>query len=181
MTKTTHRVDTVKGVMIITIALLLLALITLIVTYPRTANVPKSASAPEGVFVSLGAMEYDFSSGKAVKVTDEKIVALRDFLTEQGKKDIGDVCPEVYYNVAATTEDKQQVLLDYGCTHPSAHMYVVYENNTWKMLSPTNNFSTLPVATCQHVNENNISPTLAPVCMNSTDDPSVSSIYTIRQ
>jgi hypothetical protein len=179
MAKTTHHVDTVKGVMVITIALLLLALITLIVTYPRMANVSESASAPEGVFVSLGAMEYDFSSGKAVKLTDEKTVALRTFLTDLGKKDIGDVCPDVYYNVATTTEDKQQVLLDYGCTHPSAHMYAVYENNAWKILSPTNNFSMLPVATCQHVNENNISQTLAPVCMNDTGDGSAPT-YTVR-
>lgn len=180
MTKTTHRIDTVKGVMVIIIALLLLTLITLIVTYPHATTPQQSTSAPKGVFVSLGAMEYDFSSGKAVKVTDQKTVALRTYLTEQGKKDIGDVCPDVYYNVAAMTEDKQQVLLDYGCAHPSAHMYVVYENNAWKMLSPTNNFSMLPIATCQHVNGNNISPTLAPVCMNDTGDGSAPT-YTVRQ
>jgi hypothetical protein len=180
MAKTAHRVDTVKGVMIITIALLLLALITLIVIYPRTATT-QAANASEGVYVSLGAMEYDFSSGKAVKVTNDKITTLRAFLTEQGKSDISDICPSTYYNVVSTTEDQDQVLLEYGCYHPSAHMFVVYENNAWKMLSPTNNFSTLPIATCQHVNDNHISPALAPVCMNNLDDPNVSSLYTIRQ
>jgi hypothetical protein len=179
MAKAKHSVDTVKGIMIITIALLLLTLITLIATYPHTKSTSQNTSATSGVYVSLGAMEYDFSSGKAVKVSDEKTAALKTFLTEQGNKDISANCPDTYYNVVQATSDRRQVLLDYGCTHPSAHMFVVYQDNAWKILSPTNNFSTLPIATCQHVNDNHIDTTLAPVCMNDPGDGTMPT-YTIR-
>lgn len=178
MAKAKQSVDTIKGVMIITIALLLLTLITLIATYPHVKSISQS-SANSGVYVSLGAMEYDYSNGKAVKVTDEKTTALKSFLTTQGEKDVNSNCPDVYYNVIQATSDRQQVLLDYGCIHPSAHMFVVYQDNAWKILSPTNNFSTLPIATCQHVNDNHISTTLAPVCMNDTGDGTAPT-YTIR-
>lgn len=118
------------------------------------------------VSVNLGAMQYRFSNGHAIKRTDETVTSLRSFLTTEGKKDIELGCTATYYNVVRYTTDQSQVLLNYGCVYPNANMYAVRDSTTsdWRLISPTNHFDDLGVPECTYLAQNHISTQIAPVC-----------------
>lgn len=182
MAKPNKQFDKSKGILVIVIALLVLAILALIVTYPKNQAITTRATTGEfGRHVSLGSIQYDFSSGKAVKISNEKLAKLESFLNEMVKKDkeLSPHCSS-YYNVVAANEDKTQVLLKYGCPYPNANMFVVLQDNQWKVLSPTNNFDMLPIPLCSHVNDNNIVLSLAPVCFNEPKDADSPLTYTVR-
>lgn len=167
----------------IVIALLVLVILALIATYPK--NQAASTNVVAGGFgkhVSLGSIQYDFSSGKAVRINDKKLVKLESFLNEMVKKDkdLSADCSS-YYNVVAANEDKTQVLLEYGCPYPNANMFVVLQDDQWKVLSPTNNFDLFPIPLCGHVNNNNIALSLAPVCFNESKEMGGEPTYIIRK
>lgn len=182
MAKPGKQFDKSKGILVIVIALLVMVILALIVTYPRNQATTTSVEASEfGKHVSLGSIQYDFSSGKAVKINDEKLRNLESFLNEMVKKD-KELSPDCssYYNVVAANEDKTQVLLKYGCSYPNANMFVVLQDNQWKILSPTNNFDQLPIPLCSHVNDNNIALSLAPVCFGESEEAGGPPTYTVR-
>ena len=73
------------------------------------------------------------------------------------------------YTVVAATKDMKQVLLGYGCGDMSARMFAVYKDDTWKFLSPTNQFDiTTNAPLCSHVQQNDIEKEIAPVCFTQT-------------
>lgn len=182
MAKPSKQFDKSKGILVIVIALLVLVILALIATYPRNQAATTNVTTSEfGKHVSLGSIQYDFSSGKAVKINDEKLVKLESFLNEMVKKDkeLSRDCSS-YYNVVTANEDKTQVLLEYGCPYPNANMFVVLQDNQWKVLSPTNNFDMLPIPLCSHVNDNNIALSLAPVCFSEPKEADSPLTYTVR-
>lgn len=81
----------------------------------------------------------------------------------------------------AANEDKTQVLLRYGCSSPDSNIFVVYQDNQWQTLTPTNNFDQLPIPLCSHVDDNNIARTLAPVCFNEPKEMGGIPTYTLRK
>ncbi len=118
--------------------------------------------------ISLGAIEYDFSNGKAVKRQSPAINSLRVFLTNQAAKDctgmVADAQPS-RYEVIAATKDVSQVLLGYGCGSTNAHMYAVRSGDSWRFISPTNHFDTLyGLPECDYIKQYGISREIAPVC-----------------
>jgi len=123
---------------------------------------------PENVApsISLGSIEYDFSSGKAVKRSTPAIDSLRAFLTEKAANDCSGM-EASQYQVIAATKDVSQVLLGYGCGSTVAHMFAVRSGSSWHFISPTNHFGTLyGLPECSYVKKNDISKTIAPVCYN---------------
>lgn len=128
-------------------------------------SMPKKAKQP---IVTLGVVEYDFSSGKAVKRTTPLATSLRTFLNESAAKDCNAVqsfMEPAQYTVVAATKDAKQVLVGYGCGNTVSRMFAVYENSAWKFLSPTNQFDmTTNAPLCSHVEENGIKKEIAPVC-----------------
>ncbi|MCB9820131.1 hypothetical protein H6796_02430 [Candidatus Nomurabacteria bacterium] len=131
--------------------------------------------------VSLGAMEYDLSSGRrATKTTSPLTDSLRAFLKAEGKKSLGKNCRPVYHNVVAWSDDKKQVLLSYGCITPSIGMFAVYENDEWKLISPTNQFNEFGTPLCSHVNENRIDRKIAPVCYEVPSEGTDELKYVVR-
>lgn len=182
MVKPSKQFDKSKGILVSVVALLILVILVLIVTYPRNQTALTSVTTSEfGKHVSLGSIQYDFSSGKAVKINDERLMKLEAFLNEMVKKDkeLSQDCSS-YYNVVAANHDKTQVLLEYGCPYPSTNMFVVLQDSQWKILSPTNNFDMLPIPLCKHVNDNDIAVSLAPVCFNEPKEAGAPLTYTVR-
>ncbi|AKM80341.1 MAG: hypothetical protein UW38_C0001G0491 [Candidatus Saccharibacteria bacterium GW2011_GWC2_44_17] len=182
MAKSSKQFDKSKGILVSVVALLILVILALIVTYPRNqAAITNAVTGEFGKHVSLGSIQYDFSSGKAVKINDEKLVKLESFLNGMVKKDkeLSQDCSS-YYNVVAANQDNTQVLLEYGCSYPSANMFAVLQDNQWKVLSPTNNFDMLHIPLCRHVNDNGIAVSLAPVCFNEPKEAGSPLTYTVR-
>lgn len=130
-------------------------------------------------FISLGAMQYDFSGEKAVKRTDDTVKNLQSFLENLAQKDAEHECNS-YYSVLMASDDETQVLLDYGCDHPGSRMFAVNEGGMWRTISPTNQFDLFGVPTCDQVNGNSISKTLAPVCVTWPDEAGASPVYSVR-
>lgn len=129
-----------------------------------------TANKDTAINVELGSYRYDFQGTKAVKLTDDNVTSLDEFLTIAAKKDISLGCKKVYYLVTAHSEDKKQVLLNYGCENPGSRMYAVQESGKWKFISPTNQFDMLGIPLCSHVEKNNIAKSIAPVCYSETND-----------
>lgn len=133
---------------------------------------------PKQSQVELGSYRYEFKDGKAIKRTDKLTTSLQTFLDKKASADCVGLEPS-RYDVVAANSDRTQVLLGYGCNGNSeARMFAVYRNNAWKLLSPTNQFDMLTKAPrCDHVNQNSIDNSLAPVCYN---DENNTVTYTVR-
>ena len=151
------------------IAILIAALI-LSLTKQNVKNSTDTLTKDITVNVELGSYRYDIQGNRAVKLSDENVTSLDGFLTTAAKKDISSNCKKSYYWVTAFSEDKKQVLLNYGCENPGSRMFAVQELGKWKFISPTNQFDMLGVPLCNHVNENRIATNIAPVCYNETND-----------
>ena len=135
-----------------------------------TADNSDASNKDNAVNVELGSYRYDTQGAKAVKLTDENVTSLDEFLTTAAKKEISSNCEKAYYWVAAFSDDKKQVLLNYGCENPGSRMFAVQESGKWKFISPTNQFDMLGIPLCKHVSENNIAKNIAPVCYSETSD-----------
>ncbi|MNQ38283.1 hypothetical protein D3C85_518530 [compost metagenome] len=183
-TKKSGNFDKIKGILIIVIGVLVLTLLTLIVIYPKTDNSTRQGSDSEnttkGSIVELGALEYDFTSDKAVKRTDARLLKLKSFLNTEGEENLGPNCNPVYHNVMMSNPDETQILLNYGCSYPNARMFAVYQNEEWKFVSPTNQFNTFGIPLCTHVDANGIDRTIAPVCVNENLDDITKLDYVVR-
>lgn len=151
------------------IAILIAALIILITKQSTDGNT-NTSNKDNTVNVELGSYRYDIQGAKAVKLTDENVTSLNDFLIAAAKKDISSNCEKSYYWVTAFSDDRKQVLLNYGCENPGSRMFAVQESGKWKFISPTNQFDMLGVPLCSHVNGNNIAKSIAPVCYSETND-----------
>lgn len=130
-----------------------------------------SQPAPDanpGVHVNITAMTIKVTKNRAQFVVNDKINALKQFLTDSGNKDIQLGCTSTWYNVQAWTSDDTQVRLGYGCTEPTAAIFAVYKNNTWSFISPTNHFDSFNIPQCDYVDQNGISTAIAPVCFTTT-------------
>ena len=167
--KSTQSYKRIIYILLAVIAILVAALIILITKQSTDGNI-NTSNNDNAVNVELGSYRYDFESTKAVKLTDENVTSLDEFLTTAAKKDISSNCKKSYYWVMAFSDDRKQVLLNYGCENPDSRMFAVQESGKWKFISPTNQFDMFGVPLCSHVNENNIAKNIAPVCYSETND-----------
>ena len=151
------------------IAILVAALLVVLIKQD-TDSPTNTSNKDNAINVELGSYQYDFKGTKAVKVTDENVTSLDEFLTTAAKKDISMNCGKVYYWVSAFSDDRKQVLLNYGCDNPGSRMFAVQTSGEWKFISPTNQFDMLGIPLCGHVNENNIAKNIAPVCYSETNE-----------
>lgn len=151
------------------IVILVVALIISLNTQNKDGNIDTS-SKDNAINVELGSYQYDFQGTKAVKLSDDNVSSLNEFLTTAAKKDISSNCEKSYYWVMAFSDDRKQVLLNYGCGNPSSRMFAVQESGKWKFISPTNQFDMFGVPLCSHVNENDIAKNIAPVCYSEIND-----------
>ena len=187
MAKEAKGFDRTKGVLVIVMGLMT-AVVFVSFALMRLHNDRLQAeltlSGNTGIHVSLGAMEYDFSTNKdtATRRTDESVKSLRAFLESDAKENIRLGCQSVYYNVMSSNESETQVLLNYGCEYPNARMFAVLENDKWRMISPTNEFDLFGTPLCAHVDENEIDVRLAPICIENFphEDASQKPEYRIR-
>src|SRR5690242_3054522 len=93
--KSTVRVPNTIAYMLAIIGLLILLSGTLALQlHDQSAQASRKT-----VSVSLGAMQYRFANGGAVKRTDTTVTSLKSFLTAAGQKDIDLGCTSAYYNV----------------------------------------------------------------------------------
>lgn len=151
------------------IAVLIAALI-ISLAKQNIADKTETSHRDNAINVELGSYQYDFQGTKAVKLSDENAMSLNDFLTTAAEKDISSNCDKSYYWVMAFSDDRKQVLLNYGCENPGSRMFAVQESGKWKFISPTNQFDMFGVPLCSHVNENDIAKNIAPVCYSETND-----------
>lgn len=143
----------------VAIVLVSLSILVVALLYQATKN-------PNTPSISLGAMGHQIVDGKAVKRTDVPVQSLKAFLHE---KAANEGCPSdksAYEHVAAVTKDENQALLKYGCGAADSPMYIVKKNGVWTSVSPTNQFDTFGIPSCEHLNEHAISKEVAPVCVN---------------
>lgn len=128
--------------------------------------------------VELGSYRYEFKDGNATKRTDALTNSLQKFLEKKAAADCAGLEPS-RYNVVASSSDRTQVLLGYGCNgNTDARMFAVYTDNKWKLLSPTNQFDYVTnTPRCEHVDTNTIDRSLAPVCYT---DENNSITYSVR-
>lgn len=155
---------------------LVIILVTVMVAWSAEQQLAKNQ--PHVAEVSLGVMNYDFSSGKAVKRDDETTKSLKNFLQTLAKKDTK-FC-DVYYNVIAANSDETQVRVRYGCEHPVGSMFIVRDADSWKTISPTNHFDLFDIPECSYVDEHQIDKSIAPVCVNFADDRGAAASYSTR-
>lgn len=175
------RIDRLTWILLIVIACLTAALTAMIIVFPKNIPHNKSISSRTGNIVELGSFRYDFSSGKAVKRPAEDVRALQSFLESEGAKSIGKPgCDTVYHQFVAASPDEHEILLRYGCSYPSASMYVVKQDGAWKVLSPTNQFDIFGIPLCSHVESNDIDRTIAPVCGRSSSVNLANLTYEVR-
>lgn len=182
MTKNKKTIRTYKRIIYIlsaAIAVLVAALI-ISLTKQMTDDTTNISHKDNAINVELGSYRYDFQSTKAVKLTDENVTSLDEFLTAAAKKDISSNCKKSYYWVTTFSDDRKQVLLNYGCENPGSRMFAIQESGKWKFISPTSQFDMLGVPLCSHVNENDIAKSIAPVCYNETNDTEHSLHYQVR-
>jgi len=151
------------------IAILVAALIISLIMQNKDGN-SETSGKDNAINIELGSYQYDFQGTKAVKLSDSNVTSLNDFLTTAAKKDISSNCEKSYYWVMAFSDDRRQVLLNYGCENPGSRMFAVQESKKWKFISPTNQFDMFGVPLCSHVNENDIVKAIAPVCYSETND-----------
>lgn len=164
--KKSQQFDKVKAILYGVVFGLIVILISVLIT--RLDVGQKAADSQEKeTRVSIGAMRYDFSSGKAVERNDETVTSLQAFLQEKADEAARhDSCSVAHYNVMLASTDETQVLLDYGCGQPGSRMFAVNEGGEWRTISPTNQFDMLGIPACEHVNEHGIDRSIAPVCVN---------------
>ena len=165
--KPKHRLHTLNFFVMLAVLLGMIAGVLMVKVFYR--GEPRLATGPT---VTLGMLEYEVKDGKAVKRDTPLTTSLRSFLNEAAAKD----CSAVHkfmepsqFTVVAATKDMKQILLGYGCGDVSARMFAVYENDTWKFLSPTNQFDmTTSAPLCSHVKQYGIKKEIAPVCFTQT-------------
>lgn len=181
--KKTKDLDKTRRIMVGLLAvgggLLALGALVFVFMYPMRSSSVADDGTPKGSIVSLGALEYEITDGKAVKRTDEHLAGLRAFLLAEGEKSVGANCPTVYHEVMAASPDEKQVLLGYGCDQPGARMFAVQTDGQWELLSPTNQFDLLGIPSCEHVDGNGIDSSIAPVCVDFGEDEATNS-YRVR-
>jgi hypothetical protein len=114
--------------------------------------------------ISLGPLTYKIENNRAVKRSDASVRELRTFLEDEAARSGCPADRPGYEYVVAYTDDESQVFLRYGCGAADSPMFAVKQDGAWQTLSPTNQFNVLHIPTCDHVEQNNISPQIAPVC-----------------
>lgn len=149
-------------------------------TKQTTDGNTSTSNKDNAISVELGSYQYDFQGTKAVKLSDENVISLNEFLATAAKKDISSNCEKSYYWVIAFSDDRKQILLNYGCENPGSRMFAVQESGKWKFISPTNQFDMFGVPLCSHVSENDITKSIAPVCYNEMNDTEHSLQYQAR-
>lgn len=159
-----------------------IAILIVLSLFLATALVRENKAEPtdtESQSVSLGLMQYDFSSDKAVKRNDASVKTLQAFLEADAARE---GCPNqtpAFEHVAAYTKDETQVFIKYGCGAADSPMYAVKTDGAWKTLSPTNHFDTFGIPDCKYLTDNEISKEIAPVCVNAIG-PETPASYSIR-
>lgn len=138
--------------------------LTLILNQSLHTNKQDSPKRNTGPYVSLGSIEYTFHDGKATKLSTPLLSKLRDFLNNKSVNEGCQLNEPGYEHIILYTKDKRQVLIRYGCGAADSPMYVIYADDKWRSLSPTNQFDMLHIPHCSYVNENSISKEIAPVC-----------------
>lgn len=129
----------------------------------------RQATAQKGSpSVSLGAMQYRFTAGKAIKRNDASVNVLKSFLDNEAAHSGCSATAPAYEHVVAYTKDETQIFLGYGCGAADSPMFAVKTNGIWRSLSPTNHFDSFGLPDCQYVTANNISNEIAPVCASDT-------------
>ncbi len=122
--------------------------------------------------INLGMFNYEVKGDKALKRDDQLSEGLRASLLSDAIVGCDlNTGPAGTYNVVAFSADRHQALVGYGCGSTDARLFAVYEeqNQTWKLLSPTNQFDTFYIPRCEYVQSNAISPEIAPVCYDQND------------
>lgn len=139
------------------------------------------ATREEAINISLGKLQYSIENDRATEREDETTESLRNYLEQRAEKNLSLGCTTVNYSVMAHTEDESQVLLRYGCNHPTARTFLVRSGSTWEGVSPTNQFDAFGIPKCEHVEDNGISKEIAPVCVNGWGSGSLDDVqYQIR-
>lgn len=159
--------------------ILIIVLATLSVVLSVLLSVADSSSTIPAINVSLGPLEYQIINNQPVLRSDPAVDSLRAILMSTAKKDIQLGCTSSYYRVIAATSDEHQVLLNYGCSYPNANIFAVDSDGNWRLLSPTNEFNEFGIPLCDYVNQNGISPQVAPVCVNQIFQTTATS-YQVR-
>lgn len=160
---------------------LAIALIGIIIVQAVAINQNKDRiKSLDKIQVQLGSMNYDFSSGRATKVDDPSVAELQQLLEGMAGQDVAKGCTSSHYNLITASPDKKQVLLAYGCTHPSARMFVVKKDSGWETISPTNQFDIFGIPACRHVEENEIDKSIAPVCVEDPMNIDGNAKHTVR-
>jgi len=172
MTKNKKRTQSYKRIIYVLFAVIAIMVAALLIslTKQNTDVNTDTSSKDNAINVELGSYRYDFQGTKAIKLSDENVTSLDEFLTAAAKKDISSNCEKSYFWVMAFSDDKKQVLLNYGCENLGSRMFAVQEFGKWKFISPTSQFDMLGIPLCSHVNENNITKSIAPVCYSETKD-----------
>ena len=152
------------------------ACIVLLVALVHKTNTGKPANVPH---ISLGSMQYDFTSGRAVKRNDPSVNTLKAFLETDAAHEGCPLGQPPYEYVVASTKDETQVFIHYGCGAADSPMFATKVNGAWKMLSPTNHFDTFGIPGCSYLAVNGISKEIAPVCANSLETGLAAS-YSVR-
>lgn len=148
---------------LILLSVLLLAVATFAFLSVKDKN---EATREEAINISLGTLAYRIENDRATERNDETTKSLRSYLEQRAEKNISLGCTTVNYSVMAHTEDESQLLMRFGCNHPTARMFVVRSGDTWEDISPSNQFDTFNIPKCEHVDNNGISKEIAPVCVN---------------
>lgn len=177
MAKTTKKkISTQKlGMAWMAIGFLLLVNIVLLSFVVSKANTEVSVEKPTRDTVDLGIMQYKIEDDRAVKRDDPIVHELEAYLTDKTSRGCPAESPN-HAQVAVHTEDLSQVLLRYGCGYPSGNMFAIYEDGSWRGVSPTSQFDEFGIPNCEHVEEHSISTELAPVCGSGEEGRE----YTIR-
>lgn len=180
MTKSkTKQPDRLKVILIAVIALLTITTVAFGMLYAKERKNNEEPTSQKAVNVSLGAFEYSFANDKATKRNDETTKSLKEFLVKTAQKDVELGCETAHYNVVASSRDETQILLNYGCEYPNAHMFAVRDGQLWKTISPTNQFDNFGISRCNYLDQYKISREISPVCTN-VDEQSGSATYLAR-
>lgn len=175
---------TVKHIDVVNLALgasaLLCAIIAVVFASALVIGAQNRSTSQPPVNVNLGIMQYSFEGNKTIKRSDPAVANLKTYLVDQARKDIAQGCEVAHYSVVAFTHDDSQVLLNYGCGTPSARMFAVRDGQTWKTISPTNQFDSFGTPLCSHVVDHAISTQIAPVCSQGVSEASNRAQYQVR-
>lgn len=171
-----------RRIVYIVSVLIFILLVIIFILFIKLDTDGKLSTSYEGraLNIELGSYQYDFQGEKAVKLSDKNVTSLNEFLVAAAKENISSGCERVYYWVMEFSDDKKQVLLNYGCVNPASRMFAVQESGKWRFISPTNQFDAFGVPLCSHVNDNNIAKRIAPVCFSETNDSKHPHQYQVR-